>query len=244
MSACLYFTTAESFVFSRLVATFWLRLMREQARPCLSVPRLRLNKNWIVNHLSWARFCPSCELWNVIVVVWYTISSRGVGAFAASRRGGFCFYLQIPKSGSFYLLGCTQKPVWLAGSSAERFVRWRFRQRDHFFYSSNSNIPKRRNSASLRAWIWKHFLPLSVACMSHFFSLSFTFTRFNKAEHRASGHDEDRQLCWWSRWKSTPGHIKSEIFLKLDEKTWVSVKQREEERERGGKEHRGVGMRC
>lgn len=158
--------------FSHLVTTFWLRLMREPARPCLSVPRLCLNKNWIINHLSWAHFCPSCELWNVIAVVQYTISSRGVGAFADSQRGSFCFYLQIPKSGSFYLLGCTQKPVWLAGSSPEKFVRWRVLQKHPFFYSFNSNTPKWRNSASPHGRIWKHFLPLSVACVSHFFSLS------------------------------------------------------------------------
>lgn len=166
----------KALFFSRLVATFWLRLLRQPARPCLSVPRLRLNKNWIVNHFSWARFCPSCKLWNVIAVVQYTISSRGVGAFADSRQGSFCFYLQIPKSGSFYLLGCTQKPVWLAGSSPEKFVRWRVLQRHPFFYSSNSNTPTWRNSASPDAWIWKHFLPLSVACMPHFsHSLLFSF---------------------------------------------------------------------
>lgn len=44
--------------FSRLVATFLLWLMREPVGPCLSVPRLHLNQNWIVNHLSWARFLP------------------------------------------------------------------------------------------------------------------------------------------------------------------------------------------
>lgn len=69
------------------------------------------------------------------------------------------------------------------------------------------------------------FLPLPVVCVSGFFSLStffffFTFTRFNKAEHRSSGHGEDGQLCRWSRWKSTPGHVKSESVLKLEEKTW------------------------
>lgn len=44
------------------------------------------------------------------------------------------------------------------------------------------------------------------------------FTLFNKAEHLASGHHMDGQLCQWSRWKSTPGHVKSEMALKLDEK--------------------------
>lgn len=217
-------------------------LMREPAGPCLSVPGLRLNPNWIVNHLSWARFCPSCELRNVIAVVQYTISCRGVGAFTDSRRGSFCFYLQIPKSGSFYLLGCTQKPVWLAVSSPEKFVRWRLLQGHNFFWSSDLNAPKWRTATSQR---YSFCLILLCACQafSHSPLFFFTFTRFNKAEHLSSGHGEDGQLCRWSRWKSTPGHVKSESVLKLEEKTWVSVKERE-----GGKEGReGAqrgGMRC
>lgn len=138
-------------------------LMREPAGPCLSVPGLRLNPNWIVNHLSWARFCPSCELRNVIAVVQYTISCRGVGAFTDSRRGSFCFYLQIPKSGSFYLLGCTQKPVWLAVSSPEKFVRWRLLQGHNFLCSSNLKTYKWRTATSQR---YSFCLVLLCACQA------------------------------------------------------------------------------
>ena len=40
----------------------------------------------------------------------------------------------------------------------------------------------------------------------------FIFTLFNKAEHLASGRHMDGQLCRWSRWKSTPGHVKEWDF--------------------------------
>lgn len=175
-SACLYFTTAESFVFFPAwwphFDSGWWENRRDRVCQCPGCIWIKIEL--LITSLGLA-FCPSCELWNVIAVVRYTINSRGVGAFADSRRGSFCFYLRIPKSGSFYLPGCTQKPVWLAGSSPEKFVRWRLLQRHPFFYSSNSNTPKRRSSsASPRAWIWKHFLSLSVACVSHFFALSLS----------------------------------------------------------------------
>ena len=111
----------------------------------------------------------------------------------------------------------------------------RVRPRHPFFNNSNLKTPKRRNSASPLTRIWKHSLPLSVVCTSHFFSLCpffffFTFTRFNKAEHGAYGHGEDGQLCRWSRWKSTPGHVKSEIVLKLERKPRCLWKERKRER--------------
>lgn len=235
---CSYFTTAECFVFSLLVATFSLDLMREPARPCLSVPGLRLNQNWIVNHLSWALFCPSCKLRNVIAVVRYTISCCGVVAFTDSQQGSFCFYLQIPKSGSFYLLGCTQKPVWLAGSSPEKFVRWRLLQgHNFFFFVSNLNTHKWHTAPSPRAKIYMVTVSVSSCCVRVWLFLTllfffFTFTHFNKAEHRSSGHGEDGQLGRWSRWKSTPGHVKSEIVLKLEEKN-LGVCEGRRRRERG-----------
>lgn len=43
-------------------------------------------------------------------------------------------------------------------------------------------------------------------------SIFFIFTLFNKAEHLASGCHMDGQLCRWSRWKSTPGHVKEWDF--------------------------------
>lgn len=154
--------------------------MREPARPCLSVPRLHLNQNWIVNHLSWACFLPllralecncSCSVHN------QQPRSR---CFCRQPTRELLFLSSHSKVRFFLSAGAYTKASLIGREfvSPEKLVRWRLLQMHPFFYSSNSNTPKRRNSASPYARIWKHFLPVSVACVSHFFSLSSLFFFF------------------------------------------------------------------
>lgn len=83
----------------------WIWLMREPVRRCgcqyIGCVWIKIKLLIISPGPGFASSPLSCELRNVIAVVFYIISSQRVGAITDTRQGSFCFNLLIPKSGSF-----------------------------------------------------------------------------------------------------------------------------------------------
>lgn len=101
-AACLFFFF---FFFFLLVAMLCIWLMREPVRRCgcqyISCVWIKIKLLIISPGPGFASSPLSCELRNVIAVVFYIISSQRVGAITDTRQGSFCFNLLNPKSGSF-----------------------------------------------------------------------------------------------------------------------------------------------